>query len=48
MLALEADGEIVAGACNLPAIGELYLRRRRAGRILQRRAHPLLKRDEAE
>jgi len=24
MLALEADGEIVAGACNLPAIGELY------------------------
>jgi histidinol phosphatase-like enzyme (inositol monophosphatase family) len=24
MLALEQDGEIVAGACNLPAIGELY------------------------
>jgi histidinol-phosphatase len=24
MLALEADGEIVAGACNLPAIGELF------------------------
>jgi len=24
MLALEAEGEIVAGACNLPALGELY------------------------
>jgi histidinol phosphatase-like enzyme (inositol monophosphatase family) len=24
MLALEAGGEIVAGACNLPALGELY------------------------
>jgi histidinol phosphatase-like enzyme (inositol monophosphatase family) len=24
MLALEAEGEVVAGACNLPALGELY------------------------
>src|SRR3990172_5832337 len=24
MLALEADGEVVAGACNLAALGELY------------------------
>jgi histidinol phosphatase-like enzyme (inositol monophosphatase family) len=24
MLALEQDGKVVAGACNLPAIGELY------------------------
>ena len=24
MLALEADGNVVAGACNLPAMGELY------------------------
>ena len=24
MLALEADGEVVVGACNLPALGELY------------------------
>jgi histidinol phosphatase-like enzyme (inositol monophosphatase family) len=24
MLALESEGEIVAGACNLPALGELY------------------------
>jgi len=24
MLALEAEGEVVAGACNLPALGEVY------------------------
>ena len=24
MLALESDGEVVAGACNLPGLGELY------------------------
>src|SRR5690349_6260996 len=24
MLALEADGEVVAGACNLPVLGEVY------------------------
>ena len=24
MLALEADGEVVVGACNLPALGEIY------------------------
>lgn len=31
LVGLEADGEVVAGACNLPALGELYSAARGAG-----------------
>ena len=42
MLALEAEGEVVVGACNLAAAGGTLFRRGRTGRLLQRQAHPLL------